>query len=83
MAAAHEQTNRPKPDDIAANYAIDEQLRNPAPQIIGVFDDVLAAGAHFRAASNILKAAYPSVRIIGLFVARRVPEAVDWDEIDL
>lgn len=83
MAAAHEQTIRPKPDDIAANYAIDEQLRNPAPQIIGLFDDVLAAGAHFRAASNILKAAYPGVRIIGLFVARRVPEAVDWDEIDL
>jgi hypothetical protein len=83
MAAAHEQMNRPKPDDIAANYAIDEQFRNPTPQIIGLFDDVLAAGAHFRAASNILKAAYPGVRIIGLFVARRVPEAVDWDEIDL
>ncbi len=83
MAAAHERTNRPKPDDIAGNYAIDEQLRNPTPQIIGLFDDVLAAGAHFRAASNILKAAYPGVRIIGLFIARRVPEAVDWDEIDL
>lgn len=83
MAAAHEQANRPKPDDIAANYAIDEQLRNPAPQIIGLFDDVLTTGAHFRAASNILKTAYPAVRIIGVFVARRVPEAVDWAKIEL
>jgi predicted amidophosphoribosyltransferase len=58
MAAAHEQKNRPRPDDIAANYAIDDQLCNPAPQIIGLFDDVLTTGAHFRAASNILNAAY-------------------------
>ncbi len=83
MAPAHGQEARPRPDDIAANYVIEERLRNPAPRTIGLFDDVLTTGAHFRAASNILKAAYPGVRIIGLFIARRVPEAVDWDEVEV
>lgn len=83
MTAVHAQESRPMPDDIAANYLVDEQLRNPAPKIIAVFDDVLAAGTHFRAASSVLQRAYPAVRIIGLFIARRVPEAVEWDEIDL
>jgi predicted amidophosphoribosyltransferase len=83
MAAAHEQQNRPKPEDIEANYAIDQALRDPAPRTIGLFDDVLTTGAHFRAASNVLQRAYPGVRIVGLFIARRVPETIDWDEIEL
>lgn len=82
MAAAHEQQQRPRPEDIQANYALDGRLQNPAPQTIGLFDDVLTTGAHYRAASNLLRQAYPGVRIVGLFIARRVPEAIDWDEID-
>jgi predicted amidophosphoribosyltransferase len=62
---------------------LDERVRNPAPQAIGLFDDVMTAGAHYRAGSNVLRKAYPSVRVIGLFIARRVPEAVDWDEFEL
>lgn len=83
MAAAHEQQQRPRPEDIQTNYALDGRLQNPAPQTIGLFDDVLTTGAHYRAASNLLRQAYPGVRIVGLFIARRVPEAIDWDEIDL
>ncbi len=83
MAAAHEQAIRPKPDEIAANYTLDPALRTPPPQAIGLFDDVLTSGAHFRAASGVLQQAYPGVRIIGLFIARRVPEAIDWGEIEL
>ena len=41
MEAAHDQLTRPKPDEIEANYEIDANLYNPAPQIIGLFDDVL------------------------------------------
>jgi hypothetical protein len=82
MAAAHEQQNRPRPEDIEANYTVVEARRNPVPRVIGLFDDVLTTGAHFRAASGILGRTYPGVRIVGLFIARRVPETIDWDEIE-
>jgi hypothetical protein len=82
MEAAHDAETRPRPEDIGAIYTIDEQLRNPPPQVIGLFDDVLTTGAHFRAASNLLKLAYPGVRIIGVFIARRVPEAADIEDFD-
>ncbi len=82
-AAVHDQDNRPGPDQIQANYGIDDALRNPALQVIGLFDDVLTTGAHYRAASTVLKQAFPGVRIIGLFIARRVPEAVDIEDFEL
>ena len=82
-AAAHDQQNRPTPDQIQANYAIDQALRDPDPRVIGLFDDVLTTGAHFRAASAALQQSFPGVKIIGLFIARRVPEAVDFEEFEL
>jgi hypothetical protein len=83
MAAVHDQEQRPRPEEIQANYAIDDALRNPAPQVIGLFDDVLTTGAHYRAACTSLKEAFPNVRVIGLFIARRVPEAVDTEDFEL
>jgi hypothetical protein len=44
---------------------------------------MLTTGAHYRAASSVLKRAYPGVRVIGLFIARRVPEAADIEDFDL
>jgi hypothetical protein len=82
-AAVHDQENRPTPDQVQANYGIDDALRNPAPQVIGLFDDVLTTGAHFHAASAVLQQAFPGVRVIGLFIARRVPEAVDIEDFEL
>ena len=54
-AAVHDQENRPTPDQIQANYAIDDTLRDPVPQLIGLFDDVLTTGAHYRAALAVLQ----------------------------
>jgi predicted amidophosphoribosyltransferase len=79
----HDQENRPSPDQIEVNYGIDDSLRNPAPQVIGLFDDVLTTGAHYRAASAILQQAFPGVRVIGFFIARRAPEAVDIEDFEL
>jgi predicted amidophosphoribosyltransferase len=62
---------------------VDERLRNPVPQVIGLFDDVLTTGAHYRSASNVLKRVFHSVRIIGLFIARRVPESTDIEDFQL
>jgi hypothetical protein len=82
-AAVHDQVQRPRPEDIEANYTIDNALRNPAPRAIGVFDDVLTTGAHYRAACGVLRAAFPGTRVIGFFIARRVPEAADIEDFDL
>ena len=41
------------------------------------------AQAHFRAASAALKQSLRGVRIIGFFIARRVPEAADFGEFEL
>jgi predicted amidophosphoribosyltransferase len=82
-AAVHDQENRPTPEQIQANYAIDHTLQDPDPRVIGLFDDVLTTGAHFRAASAALQQSFPGVRVIGLFIARRVPEAADIEDFEL
>jgi hypothetical protein len=81
--AVHDQENRPTPEQIQANYAIDQAIRGSVPQVIGLFDDVLTTGAHFRAASTALQQSFPGVRIVGLFIARRVPEAADIEDFEL
>lgn len=70
--AAHLADVRPTPADLRHNYEIDESLTDPAPTSLGLFDDVLTSGTHFRACSDVLSARFPGVRILGIFVARRV-----------
>lgn len=81
--AAHLSDERPTPDDVAANYRIDESLADPAPQTIFLLDDVLTTGCHFKAAERVLKERFPRANIVGLFIARRAPKAVDMDFEDL
>ena len=81
--AAHDQENRPTPEQIQANYAIDQAICEPVPQVIGLFDDVLTTGAHFRAASTALQQSFSGVKIVGLFIARRVPEAADIEDFEV
>jgi hypothetical protein len=77
MAAAHESANRPPPGEWENVYAIDETLAQNEPTWIGIIDDLLVTGCRFRAMSNVLKRRFPAARITGLFIARRVPEAID------
>jgi hypothetical protein len=44
----------------------------PAPQAIGIFDDVLTVGTHFVAMKTILARRFPTIPIVGIFIARRV-----------
>ena len=68
------QSGSTTPQQIEAGYRIDERLVTPRPAFIAVVDDVLTTGAHFRAARSVLAACFPAVQIVGLFIARRVPE---------
>jgi predicted amidophosphoribosyltransferase len=65
---------RPSLTHIYQNYPIDGELVQPAPHAIAIVDDVLTAGAHFKAAQSILSETYPDVKIYGVFFARRVPD---------
>lgn len=72
--ASHEagQGARVTVEELLELYSIDEAIAAPAPTSIAIVDDVLTAGTHFRAMHMILGERFPSVPIIGLFVARRV-----------
>ncbi len=75
--AAHSTEARRSVDDLRENYAVSEDLVAPRPRVIGVVDDVLTTGAHFKAAQQLLRGWFPEVRIYGIFVARRVPDSAD------
>ncbi len=80
MAPLHSSESRMRPEEIAQFYILDESLKSPEPQIIALFDDVLVAGTHFKAAQMVLRQAYPQVYIVGIFIARRVPETTDIED---
>jgi hypothetical protein len=78
MEAAHNADVRPTPEDIAACYCIDETLAKPKPNTITLLDDVMTTGAHYVAARRVLASRFSEVTIVGLFIARRVPETTDF-----
>ncbi len=83
--ASHEvgQGDRVTVEELLDLYSIDEAATKPAPQAIGIVDDVLTAGTHYRAMHTALSQRFPGVPIIGLFVARRVfpDDPLDFDDL--
>ena len=49
-------------------------LLSPTPKAIAIFDDVITTGASFKAAQIMIKKEYPETPVIGIFVARSLPE---------
>lgn len=73
--AAHEVGlvgHRPTVDELLENYTFDQTTLKPEPRWIGIVDDVLTAGVHYRAVHTMLAKQFPKARIVGFFVARRV-----------
>ena len=68
----HGATARRLPAEISGLYQIDDRLVSPTPRLLGIFDDVLVTGAHYKAMKSLLRARFPDAPIVGLFVARRV-----------
>jgi hypothetical protein len=83
--AASAGSDRVTVEELLQVYHINEAVAAPAPQAIGVLDDVLTAGTHFRAMQIVLADRFPGVPIIGLFIARRVfpPGHLGFDDIDI
>ena len=74
---SHVGDSRLSPDEIEDACELDELVLSPEPRLIAVVDDVLTTGAHFRAMKEVLQGQMPSVDVVGLFIARRVPGATD------
>ena len=70
----HRSVKRLRPQELAELYFIDEELAEPMPAALVIVDDLLTTGAHFKAAKLVLTNRFPEVPVIGLFIARRVPE---------
>lgn len=72
------------PEARAAEFRINEDVANPAPTRIVLFDDVLTTGSHYKAMQMILSARFPGVPIMGVFLARTIrPGETAGFEIDL
>lgn len=78
--AVHDLPSRPRPEDLEALYEVDPSLVAPRPQVLAIVDDVLTTGAHYCAMAAVLGRTFPGVRIIGLFIARRVPDTSDVED---
>jgi len=72
MEATHVSEDRHSVDDLVENYEIDEDQCEPTPTHIVIVDDMVTAGAHFRAMCTVLGNRFPGVPISGVFLARRV-----------
>ena len=78
--AVHLSGVRPAPDQIEELYSVDEASTAPSPKAIAVVDDILTTGAHFRAVKSALSVWFPAIPVIGLFIARRAPDAADFGD---
>ena len=77
----HTTGHRPRPAEVAENYYLDRSIAHPTPTFIGLFDDVLTTGSHFKGATIVLKEAFPQVPIRGIFLARRVPNTTNVEDL--
>jgi hypothetical protein len=59
-------------EELKEVYRIDENLVEPWPTTVGVFDDLISAGRHFRVAKDLLQGRFPEVDVIGFFLARTI-----------
>jgi hypothetical protein len=82
LRAAHESSDRPSVEELMSNYELDETLCANPPDVIGIVDDVLTVGNHFRAMSNKLARRFPDAWIVGIFVARRAIPHDNFDDFD-
>jgi hypothetical protein len=80
MPAVHESEQRPTPQELEAVYRVDRRLVTPPRAEIAIVDDMLTTGLHFRAVKAQLAHAFPGVRTVGMFIARRVPETTEIED---
>lgn len=81
MEPAHKAAKRPTVQELMQNISLDGNEVEVRENII-LFDDVVTTGCHFKACKNILAKAFPEANILGMFIARRIPQTIDWPDFD-
>lgn len=76
VAQSHLIAERVSIPELVDSMRVAEELAEPTPDSIGIFDDVLTTGRHFKAIQEVLRGRFPGVPVIGVFIARRVPEEI-------
>jgi len=83
--ADHETTERQRFEELLEITRIDESQASPGVRSnIMVFDDVLNSGKHFKVAQGLLSARFPGTPIIGVFLARCLPDPpveIEFDDL--
>lgn len=75
---AFHEGQRLKPNELRANYKFNEADLNNLPASVGVVDDLLTTGSHYRAVKDMILERAPNCRVVGFFVARRaIPSAFE------
>jgi hypothetical protein len=82
LRASHEGPPRPTPEEIYQNLIVDESLCRITKAKIVLVDDVITAGAHFKACKAKLSEYFPDTEVIGIFIARRIlpPPSADFSD---
>jgi hypothetical protein len=81
--ADHEAPERQRFEELLAVTRIDDAIAGAGvrPQIM-VFDDVLNSGKHFKVAQQLLLQRFPAASIVGVFLARCLPDPpVEFDPL--
>jgi hypothetical protein len=75
---AFHEGQRLKPNELRANYSFNEAHFNNLPASVGLVDDLLTTGSHYRAVKDMILERVPNCRVVGFFVARRaIPSAFE------
>ncbi len=82
-AAVHDREDCPTPAELEVGYVIDQGLLQAKPQLIAVVDDMVTTGAHFVVIRNMPRREFPGIKIVGIFITKRVCEAVDAEDFEL
>lgn len=70
--ATHSDDHKPKPGELKKTYNLICPQGYKPRDIVFLLDDVLTTGTHFRACKEMILEAFPSVVVVGIFVARRI-----------
>lgn len=74
--------HRPSIDELVQSMRVVTDLLPKDPGGIILLDDVITNGTTFKAAQRLLRPHFPGVKMVGLFVARRVLPAIAWGDED-
>ena len=70
--SSHSEGGTRNPNEIKACLIVSEFSQAEKPKTVFIIDDVITSGGHFKAWREALEEKYPSIRVVGVFLARTI-----------